>query len=493
LSSPLADIANLGGMARNANPINQTIQALQPYLFFAKIYHQTARCGPTLQMLKEVEAHTICPKGKLACRHLIHMIETYRPGDTLPLETTVPDAVAINPNTFRPETDAELREDPTINHESIPDTPHRNAASTEPPTPACGAMAQALAGLASMNTVPEAQHPTLLTLYQHECAVQMEKEKQLTADRKMAAMIEKKAAMIETKAAMIETKAAIAEETKKIEAATKLLSLPNSNLLRCLEATMAQTNLSATSLEEMARDARQAPLQISGRGTGPCRRRIGDTVFVNSPTLVDDGEIVVSGAHPDRPLRVTRREVSVREILEEEVSRMQAEDTVRPTASAPTDTEEPATAARPEGTPVPTDTEEPTTTTRPEGTPAPIRVSAVSKRFRGVARELVRTAYHRANTVAQNPGTEGEGCWYPLIKNTTIPAKDLEALAATNRGMIFLGEFDKSTVPRKRLRKYDNVVGKTALDGVVAVLALVKSKRSRRTLKTRIYRAPEIH
>ena len=103
LSSPLADIANLGGMARNANPINQTIQALQPYLFFAKIYHQTARCGPTLQMLKEVEAHTICPKGKLACRHLIHMIETYRPGDTLPLETTVPDAVAINPNTFRPD------------------------------------------------------------------------------------------------------------------------------------------------------------------------------------------------------------------------------------------------------------------------------------------------------------------------------------------------------------------------------------------------------
>ena len=116
-----------------------------------------------------------------------------------------------------------------------------------------------------------------------------------------------------------------------------------------------------------------------------------------------------------------------------------------------------------------------------------------STAFRGVARELVRTAYHRANTVAQNPATEGEGCWYPLIKNTTIPAKDLEALAATNRGMIFLGEFDKNTVPRKRLRKYDNVVGKTALDGVVAVLALVKSKRSRRTLKTRIYRAPEIH
>ena len=335
-------------------------------------------------------------------------------------------------------------------------------------------MAQALAGLASMNTVPEAQHPTLLTLYQHESAVQMEKEKQLTADKK--------------KAAMIETKAAIAEETKKIEAATKLLSLPNSNLLRCLEATTTQTSLSAISLEEMARDARQAPLQISGRGTGPCRRRIGDTVFVNSPTLVDDGETVVSGAHPDRPLRVTRREVSVREILEEEVSRMQAE-----AASAPTDSEEPTTTtARPEGTPVPTDTTT-TTTTRPEGTPAPIRVSAVSKRFRGVARELVRTAYHRANTVAQNPATEGEGCWYPLIKNTTIPAKDLEALAATNRGMIFLGEFDKNTVPRKRLRKYDNVVGKTALDGVVAVLALVKSKRSRRTLKTRIYRAPEIH
>ena len=105
-------------------------------------------------------------------------------------------------------------------------------------------------------------------------------------------------------------------------------------------------------------------------------------------------------------------------------------------------------------------------------------------------RELVRTAYHRANTVAQNPATEGESCWYPLIKNTTIPAKDLEALAATNR--VFLGKFDENTVPRKRLRKYYNVVGKIAVDGVVAVLALVKCKRFRRTLKSRIYRAPEI-
>ena len=106
-------------------------------------------------------------------------------------------------------------------------------------------------------------------------------------------------------------------------------------------------------------------------------------------------------------------------------------------------------------------------------------------------RELVRTAYHRANTVAQNPATEGEGCWYPLIKNTTIPAKDLEALATTNR--VFLGDFDKNTVPQETVEKIRQCGGEIAVDGVVAVLALVKSKRSRRTLKTRIYRAPEIH
>ena len=42
-----------------------------------------------------------------------------------------------------------------------------------------------------------------------------------------------------------------------------------------------------------------------------------------------------------------------------------------------------------------------------------------------------------------------------VIKSTTMPAKDLAVLAAQNRGIIFLGEFDKNTaVPKARLREY---------------------------------------
>ena len=95
----------------------------------------------------------------------------------------------------------------------------------------------------------------------------------------------------------------------------------------------------------------------------------------------------------------------MREMLEDEVSRMQAEDQVRPEGVPPQDVEVPV---------------------RPEGTPA-ADVSVVST-----------------------------------------------ALAA------------KNTVLKARLREY----GQTPQDAAtVAVLALVRTKRSRRTLQARIYRA----
>ena len=45
------------------------------------------------------------------------------------METTVPAAVAVNPNTFLPETTDELRADPTINPSSIPETPRPSLSS----------------------------------------------------------------------------------------------------------------------------------------------------------------------------------------------------------------------------------------------------------------------------------------------------------------------------------------------------------------------------
>jgi hypothetical protein len=141
---------------------------------------------------------------------------------------------------------------------------------------------------------------------------------------------------------------------------------------------------------------------------------------------VDDGEIVISSAHPDRPLRFTRRETSVREMLEEEVSRMQAEDQVRPEGVPPQDVEVPV---------------------RPEGTAA-ADVSVVSKPFRSVAREILRSVHRRA----AGAGGKGDRRWHQVIKSTTMPVKDLAALAAQNPGIVFLGEFDKNTVLKARLR-----------------------------------------
>jgi hypothetical protein len=116
-------------MSRNANPIDQATQALRPHLFFAKLQHQTAKCGPTVQILQEVQAQTLCPSGKIVCRYLIRMIEGYCPGDTLPLEIIVPQAVAVNPNTFHPETSAELLADPAINPDSVPKDPENPSTS----------------------------------------------------------------------------------------------------------------------------------------------------------------------------------------------------------------------------------------------------------------------------------------------------------------------------------------------------------------------------
>ena len=68
--------------------------------------------------------------------------------------------------------------------------------------------------------------------------------------------------------------------------------------------------------------------------------------------------------------------------------------------------------------------------------------------------------------------------WHQVILSTTIPTKDLVALAAKNPGIVFLGEFNKNTVPKAGLREYAEAPQDAT---TVAVLALVRTKRSRRT------------
>ena len=91
---------------------------------------------------------------------------------------------------------------------------------------------------------------------------------------------------------------------------------------------------------------------------------------------------------------------------------------------------------------------------RPEATSAAsgadADVSVVSKPFRGVAREILRSVYRRA----AGAGGKGEGRWHQVIRSTTITTKDLVAVAAKNPGIVFLGEFDKNTVPQTNLREY---------------------------------------
>jgi hypothetical protein len=111
-------------------------------------------------------------------------------------------------------------------------------------------------------------------------------------------------------------------------------------------------------------------------------------------------------------------------MLEEEVSRTQAEDQVRSKGVPPQDVEVPV---------------------RPEDTAA-ADVSVVSKPFRSVAREILRSVHRRA----AGAGGKGDRRWHQVCKSTAMPAKDLAALAAQNPGIVFLGEFDKNTVLKAR-------------------------------------------
>ena len=130
--------------SRGSDSRSDTLSDLEPHTFMTKLGRQTDRCALTLRFLQAANVS--------------------------PMETTVPHAAAVNPSTIRPETSEELRA-----RESIPDSPHRDGTppTEHPPHPVCSAMVQKLAGVASINTVPEAQRPTLLTIFQHECVVQM--------------------------------------------------------------------------------------------------------------------------------------------------------------------------------------------------------------------------------------------------------------------------------------------------------------------------------
>ncbi len=89
---------------------------------------------------------------------------------------------------------------------------------------------------------------------------------------------------------------------------------------------------------------------------------------------------------------------------------------------------------------------------RPEATSAAsgADVSVVSKPFRGVVRDILRSVYRRATAVPW----KAEGRWHQVIRSTITPTKDLVALATRNPGIVCLGEFNKNTVPKAGLREY---------------------------------------
>ena len=88
---------------RNSMNGQAALNELSQFLFTIKVGKNDADAAPMLKMLTSLHGHSTHELGRRSARHLIQLIESYRPGDTLPLETTVPEAVAINPNTFRPD------------------------------------------------------------------------------------------------------------------------------------------------------------------------------------------------------------------------------------------------------------------------------------------------------------------------------------------------------------------------------------------------------
>ena len=189
-------------------------------------------------------------------RHMIQLLGARIPGDALPMETTVPAAVAVNLNTLRPETTEELRADTTINPFSIPEAPV--------PFVASGLMVDTLAHLAQLNKVPADQHAIAMTIYNLQTAVHMEKEKQAVEKEKQAVEKEKQAVEKEKQATADKQKAVIIEETRKIAATLDILNHPDAGLLRHLKDRATTETLSPISLEEMARDPHQ-PVHITGR------------------------------------------------------------------------------------------------------------------------------------------------------------------------------------------------------------------------------------
>ena len=89
ICSPFIDVERLSGIARNSDSRSETLSDLQPHTFMAKLGRQTGRCAPTLRLLQAANVYTASTAGKLCCRHLIHLIEAFTPGDALPMDYTI--------------------------------------------------------------------------------------------------------------------------------------------------------------------------------------------------------------------------------------------------------------------------------------------------------------------------------------------------------------------------------------------------------------------
>ena len=123
ISSPVSDIADIAQICRGKKPYESAFENVASQVFRAKTVRQSPQCAPILTLLRAFGDHTLSNLGKIACRHLICVIDAFCPGDSIPLEIIIPPPAAINSNTIRPETAEELHEDPSTNPDSIPTSP----------------------------------------------------------------------------------------------------------------------------------------------------------------------------------------------------------------------------------------------------------------------------------------------------------------------------------------------------------------------------------
>jgi len=125
----LRDVLRVSEIDRNTITGRSFVAALAPSTSQIKFGRNDADVVPLLELLERAREHSISGSARVAIRHLLHLVKQYQPGTPLPLKTTVPQAVAVNPNTFHPETSAELLADPAIKPDSVPKDPENPSTS----------------------------------------------------------------------------------------------------------------------------------------------------------------------------------------------------------------------------------------------------------------------------------------------------------------------------------------------------------------------------